>query len=90
MQQILGQEVCWWNVEDLGFSALQSQGLKTLSYCMIGTSALCLIAVRLVTGRTHQIRDLEAGTLKKNRGFIVLYCDTSRPLIIQPAWSQTL
>ena len=39
---------------------LHVQGLKTLSYCALGTSALCLVAVQLVTGRMHQIRYLQA------------------------------
>ena len=34
---------------------------------MIGTSALCLVAVQLVTGRMHQIRDWEARSCQNSQ-----------------------
>ena len=57
-------QICSFFVPSLRFGV---QGLKTLSYCMIGTSALCLVAVQLVTGRMHQIRDWEARSCQNQK-----------------------
>ncbi|CAE7457981.1 DEGP1 [Symbiodinium pilosum] len=58
----INARICWWpngrrspgSVEDSG--RLSATKLSIIEFCRIGARGLCLLLIRIVTGRMHQIR----------------------------------